>query len=858
MEQLDRFAAGKPIPLVVAAYGMQTRAAVPAADTAGKDWLPALQAISQTVSRAEGEPGVAWYIQDNYIPFQLDRVWTLAPDRQWKLNLDLTGADMYAATNREDLVQWLTQTLDAAQLEKAGASGLAWTDLTTDQQTILAAIVRDPVPVRQMKPGDDEGVIRDSPRGTSWLRRSTLRLSVRFGDVVQIGENGESRAAARASGSNVPVPSPATPAETVPGTSIRFRQVVPARLKPGDLNFDAKSLAAPIGIRGVTTLKEAVAQAVRVTHAPLRLSPEFDKMAVFIGDPGLRTGDVLKALTFGMQGAWRKVGGTWLLAWDRIGRGAVTQWQDEAARPLRNELRAAKSKTKQKNWGVLALDHLTPDPDNPRAPTREQMEILAGPGRDDEATGYFYPPTLAFSDLEPRQQEAFRKEFGYSEEMWRYTKFRSLEVALALSAPGVGVTGLSAIGSPIYPGARRDATTTAKSPDWPPKNLPGDGSLSLPQAVRAVSAPMLLRAEWPILIRQMQRKGLNTLYVPALWDGQTLFPSAYFPQPEKLRGHDALAEILAAAAPAKIRVVAVLNTLAWRVPGGSPLHWMREHREWLDVDILGRTRLEWGTPETLPDWSNGEDWVEDPAIFADYVQPGNAAVRAKLMGLVAELRHYPGLDGVALDHWMRLAGGSYDYPAPPLGFAMQERADALAKTGIDPVDIVRLISHDQPIVTFTPELWQPEMSYDVKTPDDFAQTTYDADAALAADMLEALRPAWPGRVELFNPMFSWGRPPSVDTADVTLRRKRPLPKADGVVSSNPAPGVSGQYRWLPAPRPVADPAANEQRFARAAVRMQRLTVTTTDGQKPLAGVVLDFTTAPDLLWPCLRLLTNQG
>jgi hypothetical protein len=672
-------------------------------------------------------------------------------------------------------------------------------------------------------------------------------------------EDGSFSSSDTPSSSEAPVPNPETASDSIPGTSLRYRRAVPAKLKPGDLTFEAAALNAPIGVRGVTTLKAAIAAAAKATRQPLRLSPEFDAMPVFIGDAALRSGDVLKALTFGMQGAWRKLGGVWLLAWDKVGRGAVTQWENESIRALRRELNAAKNSSRNTDWSSQVLDHLPPDPDDPLAPTREQVKILASPGRAEPGSGRYYPPTLAFSALTPRQQAAFRKEFGYAEDRWQSIVFEGANVEVTLSAPGVGESGLSSEGAMIFLNAPANTPEAARQGGDGAAAAPAENSIVLSEPMRAVAAPMLLRGEWSRLIQQMRRKGLNTLYVPVLWDGQTMFPSRFFPQPDALYGHDVLAEILAAAKPAGIRVVAVLHTLAWRNPGGSAAHWLRRRPELVDLDILGRTRRAWATPENLPGFgTEGLDWPEDPTGWADYVQPGNTDVREKLMGLVGELRHYPALAGVALDHWMRLAGSDYDYPLPALGYTVPERAAALEKTGRDPADIGALVTGDQPIVSWIPDLWEPDPGQELRAHDAFAAATYDADAALASDMLKALRQTWPDGVELFSTPRARLLPDGSLEAQVTARKERPLPSADAVISSFPTPGKPGQYRWLPAPRFSTDPAANEKRLARAAIGIQRLAAPPAEGQKSLSGVVLDFTTAPDLLWPCLRLLANRA
>lgn len=871
VQQLERFAAGKPIPLVVAAYGHQTASPKPPAVTAGKEWLPALQALAETVSPPGDRTPSTIQIQENYIPFQLGNVWTLAPDRQWRLNLDLTGVDMYAASTPEALKQWLVASMSPEQMAKAGGDGLRWKDWTPDQQALLAALMRRPFRVSGAEPpsrllpftGSDPG------RRPFPVARSTFRLRMVFDSFYLPRENGR--------GGQIYALPPSAPtlgfetrSDVVIGTNVPYRVAESARLKPGDLNFDAPALDRPIGLHGITTLKDTVAAAAKATGQDLKLSPEFDKMPVFIGDASMRTGDILKALTFGIQGAWRKVGSTRLLAWDRVGRGAVRLWQEEAVRPLDRAVDHAQRTMLVFDTSRLLLDNLKPDPDDSLAPTPDQIKQLTTYGPRDLNTGYPSIQNLTFAEMTPEQQAIVRDaiktspSFPYNgmpseDDMQRLT-IRSLLAVATLDAPGVGALGLGEMAEIMR---QSDAgPPPPKAADWPPRNLPADGSLKFSQEVRAVAAPMLLRSEWPRLIEQMRRKGLNTLFVPVLWDGQTLYPSRYFPQPESLHGHDALAEILAAASLANIKVVGVLNTLAWRFPGGSEVHWMRKHRDWLEVDILGRTRREWLAPEHAPTGpGDGSDWAEDPLVYSDYVRPDVPAVHDKLMGLVTELRHYPGLGGVALDHWMRSGGRDYQGPAPPLGFTMEERAAVLAKTGKDPVDqnafdLAAMAKRSS--YSFFLDPWEAMSTLSAEG-EDFSSEVYSADAALANEMLRSLGETWPGRLELFNPLAAStrGLPDSATVASIAPGVKRPLPEANAVISSQPVSGQSGQYRWLPAPKLTDDPATNDQRFARAAVRMQRLAAPTGEGKKPLTGVVLDFTTAPDLLWPCLRLIANE-
>jgi hypothetical protein len=879
-EQVARYAGDRLVPLVVASAapwpGEGSDSTSP--DVSHLDWLPALQAIAASVSPG----GYAFVNSPDIIPFRDGSVWTLAPDVQRVSSLDAAADSLYAATGTYQLTDLLAHTMSAAQMAKATASGMRWSDWTPRQQEILTALFRrwpttGPVPM-----GDSGEVWRTSELDAPPvdLRQSVLHLYLAFeGYTVpdhSTGEDGPEWYVVDLPDSGISrlsfglVPADREAAYMVAGSVITSN-----RDKPGDLNFAATALNAPIGRRGVLPLRDVVDAAAKASRIAL-LVPDgmFEKVQVFVGDPALRSGDVLRALALDVRGAWRKVGDTWLLAYDRVGDGAY-DWAHLEGWRRRKRAEFVDNKVEEREgWTAMALAKLRPQPGDPLAPLPSQGQAYL---RQKWPNPHAAPGTspLSFARLTTGQQEALAHylHVGQLSGLEGGTaltvtdleqgEIEMMRIRAVFQAPGIGTAQFAL--TDLYPVSAQTEVAVPlprQQADWPPTAAVPNGTLTLPEPVRALAAPMLPPADWPRLIRAMQQKGLNTLYFPVFWDGQTPFASRYFPERPATIGLDTLNDVLVMAKAAHIRVVGVIHTLAWRFPGGGD-HWLARHPEWVDVDAAGRTRYAWATPERIRSNAHrGEDWAEDPLIYSDMVRPTEPRVKTLLMALISELTRYPDLDGLALDHWTRETGSPVTGPlAPFLGFALPERNDFLARWKIDPVDLPLLpeIMDGLHLAPYDDRPWQAAR-------DAFPRGTNEADVALASQLITMVERRWPGRAILFDPFPDERAPQGAETRGASSRA---LPRSDVVISSHPAANDPRQLRWLPMPKP-SDPApadyawifgsdfarANEDRLARAAARIRRLHP---GPRQPMpAGVVLDFTTAPDLLWPMLRLLADTS
>jgi hypothetical protein len=895
VHQIERLAAGKALPVVVVGDGA-TAEGKPAPDTTGKDLLDALQEISAAFSDQPPPADTPGFLAPDYggrkniyqpFAFTADggSVWTVAGDHSW------TAAAPPTAGERDRipdvfLVRIFFHSLDEAQLRKATTDGLRWSDYTKDQQALLKTRMASPYAL--YKAGWTAGPDGSPEQSRRWITVSQASLPIEK-CVLHLYLGFTDLSAATGTGDDTPYQSyPLRPDRPILQMPIRMgiysdnsAPVFDRKLKPSDLRYDLPALKKPLGMSGLTTVEKLVEAAAAASGLPLRVDARWKDISAFAGDAAMSASDALKLATFALDGAWRRVGGVFLLTTDRVGRATATlTYASEYGEPqdrISHRISQMDAAMGTPNWTALVDSTLGADPGFPLAPSRAQLEALVAPPADGKDFSVYRERSnhiFDFSQLEPDQQSLLREAFAerrtrpdsktpgvpFPAAALDTASLGVVQLIPVLDVPGLGrVDAGHVLYSFLYMldqfrvlgnfAKDRDAAASAAS-----EQALREKPLVFRHAVRAVEPPPLSAGEWPRLLEQMRRKGLNTLYVPVLWDGMTLFPSAHFPQLPLCDGKDVLADVLKQAKSRNVRVIAVVHTLAWRLPR-SDVHWLEMHPELVDVDAAGRTRRAWWNnvppEEIIPERTRGRLLaLSDPFLGADFVRPNAPGVRARLTGLLSELRRYKGLSGVALDHWTRFTAvpgnppWDMDQAMPSLGYTLSERVAFLARSGVDPVDIAGDVWTDR----------LPTVSYDK----DWNALRYGEDAALANALLTEAQRGWPGHAELFN-AFS----PSDDM---------PLPAADVTILSKPMDGIHGaDYRRVtlpsvpapPAPDSAAPPSTPEE------ARKKRLDAfnlalheaaasSRASGIFHADGVVFDFTASPDLMWDGLNLLPDAG
>ncbi|HEY3269066.1 MAG TPA: hypothetical protein VGM37_19310 [Armatimonadota bacterium] len=862
--QLERLAAGKPLPLVVVAPTETAFARRPptVVDFANKPLLTALQDLGDACSYKRGDeaqmpPYAAAFFRRRFpqwMPFQCGAAWTIAPEFRVDLNADPGEFDPLGALQPWGAVETLVRSLTRDQLRIATGSGIRYPDLTMPQRAAMRAAFERPLGLLNTDAAPAPGA---PPRG--WLNGFNGRLPVDqctlhvYLTYTSVGwkEGGSSTLMIRG------VQPILLDDDEGPGDiGLPLRTQTPNALRPQDLAFDAPALDRPIAMKGISTVGKLVSAAAKATGMPLKVVHGWEALPAFAGDARMRAGDVLRLLAFDLQGTWRRVGKTYLLAWDRAGLGARNMELSEKLTALRKAANAARAGLNRAGWNEDALNTLGPDPGLPIGPSPEQTAII----RARAEAAHSSEASLSFADLTPQQQDAlvaatagrfrFPDKRPITRDLLQTATLSQPTVHTTLDVPGVGNVDLGFIGAirldffSLQPDGPNPPAAVATAPE-PPR---------LPPGVRGVAPPALGRASWLRLLEQMRRKGLDTLYLPVFWDGQTLFPSKQFPALPTARDHDVLREVLASAKDDGIRVIAVIHALAWRFPD-SKAHWLTKRPDLVDVDALGRGRWDWGAAHEASHEDNGfgnpsRIVADDPILLSDFVRPGDPEVRRRLLGLIAELRRYKDLDGVALAHWSRLAGRGYNADseycpiaaAPGLGFSLRDRERFLAAHGEDPVDI---LDRD---ACFQLPCDEPRSFLDEWNKNCFAQ-----DAALANLLLAEMEKGWPGRVQTFCALGRFGerklpagdvtvRDNEVDAADKAVLRRVTVP------ASPPNGGALKDDDEVRAAR--LDDFANQLRHA--AIEAKRPPTA-----PPLRGLALDLTASPDLLWDALAVLPNR-
>lgn len=877
LQQLECLSATKPVPLVAVIIGKGLNQRKPQISAAEKPWKDALQEIGAAYSepvRGKAPKALAEEFEatrEVYIPFEFDRVWTIARDLQWVVNVDPPVPDYLSGTEPGVLLSDLERSLTSQQWRTAGSPGLSLADLYPNQQEVFRAAFSRPVVLWQFLPGDaakHEPVMKNEFDGKVDMDHARLHVYTAWRDVsvgTERSPDGEEF------GMNYPLKPfegyirfPRSPA-AADGYATPTLLTEPAHLKKGDLVLDSVALLAPIGISGESRVDKVIAAASKVSRLTLKVDPRLATYSVFVSDPKLRTGDVLRAMAFDLQGAFRKVGKTYLLTFDRIGVGSMSMALDERLAEIDQSRNRAKEVllglSKAASWWQDALRLLRPDPNGPPGPTPEQITTLSQRHRPTSPN-----PVIRFPDLTSAQQASVRSALREGAWLMRdlnvddpkvdaaiqKASFSDVSLRVVLEVAGGGRYTVQDNPLTINPSTEQYYEDQRKGigPDPPVKAA--EGPIALKVRDRAVAVPPLRASEWPRLFGQMNRKSIDTLYLPVLWDGYTLFPSREFPLLPAANGKDLLAGVLARAKADNIKVIAVIHVLSWRFPGGAKSHWLSRHPELVSLDLIGRRRWDWmqervdagaGYPlfQRLP--------ANDPLLFGDMVIPGDPRVESRIEKLLDELKTYPGVSGVAFAEWSRLTNtqvsgysSMMNQSAPVLGYSEAEREAFLTKEGVDPVDIA--VNDYQRVQIPNTRFQDPRLS---TLGTKWLTSVLSADTGLLKTLVSQSEKAWPGRVSLFRPggQLYGGDGKVYPKVDVRIRY-RPEPEealpsdAVWIAPEIPLSGIPAQDRLA------------EWRSQMAWADVARTALKST----ALNSVLLDFRNAPDLLWDALKLLAN--
>lgn len=670
-----------------------------------------LQAIGDAASSPE----------NRIIPYVLLKSWVLAPETREEVTLDVSGIALSDALPRTTNLELALTTLTKDQVVRLGSeSGLAVSEMSQDAQTAFLTAFRPPLDIVDQKAGTTSKSDSAGAAGTpevsvrefttpldpsririrAYLIPSLLGFDAADGQLgfIFIGSTSVDRWPRFELHEDF---SPIAGGEP----KLPFLHDVPNRFKPSDL--DGRGYAGPIGIQGAFWLPDVLKQLAKVTGLHLRGASGYRDTAVFIGTERMECGEVMDGLRLALTASWRKLGDTYILAWDRRGLGALQLLAQENALALRDRIGPAyQGIDTSPGWLTLAYN-LPFAPDDPLTLTEKQRHALFDPIWN-LGDGVENQPRLKFADMTPEQQTYVCSLVGKAEVYLRSASSGANQTRpmgdgdvaktymtggcnldLRIEVPGTGWVAAppnwlnGAIASHRLSEAHKRANGAPATATPFLKLLQTVKPCPLPAETRGLMVPVLTPARLKPLSDEMSQHGLNTLFYPVLYDGYSTIPSPTFPPYPSLAGEDGYATAVRLMRPAGIRVIGYVSMLAWR-NAGDKSHWLDAHPEWIDTDVAGRPRREL----VLRDKALGRRASLLLHAPGNAVRPTEPDVVSRLKAFVAEFARRKDADAVAFTDVCTdcLSSVESDLLLPPLGYALPDRIAAVKAGEDDPVD----------------------------------------------------------------------------------------------------------------------------------------------------------------------------
>lgn len=672
----------------------------------------------------------------SYIPFKVGSAFVVAPDSRDQANLDLSGASEFDLSGRGLLIDQILLAIPENQIAALGSdNGIAVSSLSRDLQSALARAFRTPLKVMNRKPGsyksddglqhastdmEDKGKLEDPIDWSSARLRAQLHLTGAmvdmkpYGSFISIPDTGLVFATEQDQQRNY----------RDRGVDLPLFDTVPNTYKPSDLT--GKTFVQPLNYAGLWTVSEVVKQISKLTGLKMYVSAVYADEPVFIGSNALTVGEAIDGLRLGLTAAWRKLGGAYVLAWDRLGVQAVQMLAHESAEAASKAVKRRRRDTDASTDWVKLADNLGFDTSSGIALDADQRKKLFGARTSKSPSSPFLDQRrIPYTEMTPDQQAWIREAAkndsvslpavdGQPEVKRPFTDDDikqsylqgDLRVDVSVKIPDYGWIsaasdwGQTSVSSWSIASKREKLE---KGPEAVKRSVLDDAPKELrdlienpkpavpPAPIRALMVPPLGAARLKVLADEMKRHGLNVLFYPVLFGGYATFDSKVFPPHPSLRGIDGWAAATAAMAPAGIKVVGYLHTLAWQ-NAGDKTHYLSKHPEWMDLDVVGRPRINWFDAHPDAQLKAASLGV----LAANYVRPQEPMVSYRLQTLVDEFSKKANAAGICFAEW-EPAGPEQNGPfsavsTPALGYAFPDRLERLQKTGQDPVDT--LVSWD--------------------------------------------------------------------------------------------------------------------------------------------------------------------
>lgn len=684
--------------------------------------------------------------QQQCVPFAVRGAWVLAPGTRKEVNTDFSKYSPLDVSGRTRIFTEMLVTLSARETDfLCSQNGLVVGSLDKKLQTMMARALRPPFRAAALRPQKDypdnlEEVPNGSRNITSAPDLSRVRIRAQLRSIApcllvtqrnspdsdyeytNTYDMGQMPAVARLEMR----PDNSGVGFGDSGTDLPALFDVPNTYKPTDL--DGRTLTQPFGAHGIMSIEDVLKRLSVVTGRKYKASVQFASLHAFIGADTITCGEVADGLRLALTATWRHIGDLYFLTWDKMGLGALQTYVLERGQDLTHASdKASQEASQSENWLDLAM-RIPFAADDPMAWTAGQRQILFGPNVK-RPNGGSETPYVRWAGLTPSQQAFIRSYFAgrkinmpdptaasgawhereVTDQDLRSAGLRGqakVELCIDLGDGAwltVGDAWYKTIDQSMLESfryqqksrideAKRKADEAKRygAGQRPPTNTyrPPERTLAAARR-RALMAPVMSVQRLAKLATQMQVRGITTLFYPVLSNGYATFPSKAFPPHPDMGTPNGWLKCVGIMKAAGITVIGTMETLAWRKTDQKG-HWLDQHPDWLDLDILGRP---------LSDHLRAEaDRMLSPLPFVtgDIVRATEPQVATRLTTLLAEYMRQPGSSAICLDAWdyttaqrsrQRGYGGYYNRSDNPLGCAVPDRLASILANGVDPVDV---------------------------------------------------------------------------------------------------------------------------------------------------------------------------
>ena len=720
-------------------------------------------------------------------------VLALAPPTMTVLNTDPALADLpLSELASQHPVPFLIGSLTEDQLRQMAAGGLAFGDLTPDQQGLLKDMLPHPfeiVPKAVQEEAVDmqslqkqgmsmEAIIAKIKAAnseymaqTKTVPEDTLSSQIRLHGFLATDFSFDSPEGEGIGAGTSDNGFQTTGAYRLArdGRSVMFapgdnkvqsylRSETANTPKEGDLEWNRRDLERVVSLQGVKTVDDLVTRLAQSTHLELYADAHYGPQPLLlVGDLKTRqpAGDVMQALGLCVCGAWRHVGPAYVLTDDVQGLGARQQFLREMVHTWSGRLTSASESVgahlRDADWmhtlrfadgdvGALSpgqLEAITRKNQNYGSLSWKDLPAPLRAALRGQLTRHFDEDTMASFE---RTGNAVARALKPASEVGV-----GLQLRLAVSLPG---TGAMTLGDSYRVQMPREAPSGAAGDTSAPAN-----SIVLDKPLRGVLCAPRSAEEARAVVARLPKMGLNALFLDVFTGGRTYFPNAVLPPvPEKA---GVLQAALDAAKPLHLPVYAVLDTLCWRKDGAAPHPqlWPAGFAE--DLTVAGEAPDQ-AVQRQLDAHSLRSD-LDREYVMADagtkgWASPLDSKVRALLPALVGALAGVKGLAGLAFQDTATLGyrglDFEYDDEGISLGYVLANRLSYLRTTHTDPIDLSAASDSLQLFLPF--EGWST--SFEISLPNfrsssedmkSWNRVRGDADKALLADCFTAARQAAP-------------------------------------------------------------------------------------------------------------------